>query len=337
MAQFLARVRSRLLAKCAAALGLLAAMLPAARAQDSILVADYAGSKVVKCAYPSGTAQSHFVGTGMTALNGAVGMTFGPDGNLYFCSYNTNSIIRVNGQTGVPFGSTSTFVAAGAGGLSHPTGLTFGPDGKLYVSSQTTNAVLRYDTDGTFLNAFVSAGSGTLAGPWGLAFRAGNLYVVSNTNAKVLRYNGATGAFLGEEVTAAQAGLSLPRGLLFDSGGRMYVTGANSVYAKDGANFALLVNNATIPGLVGTDQLSLAADGNLMVPCHNGTVQKVDRLTGASLGVLVLNGAGGLTTNLQTVLVLPNACGSADFDGDGDTATDADIEAFFRVLAGGHC
>ena len=30
-------------------------------------------------------------------------------------------------------------------------------------------------------------------------------------------------------------------------------------------------------------------------------------------------------------------CGSADFNGDGDTATDADIEAFFRVLAGGTC
>jgi probable HAF family extracellular repeat protein len=30
-------------------------------------------------------------------------------------------------------------------------------------------------------------------------------------------------------------------------------------------------------------------------------------------------------------------CDSADFNGDGDYATDADIEAFFRVLAGGHC
>jgi hypothetical protein len=28
---------------------------------------------------------------------------------------------------------------------------------------------------------------------------------------------------------------------------------------------------------------------------------------------------------------------TADFNGDGDTATDADIESFFRVLAGGHC
>jgi hypothetical protein len=31
------------------------------------------------------------------------------------------------------------------------------------------------------------------------------------------------------------------------------------------------------------------------------------------------------------------ACGSADFDADGDVGTDADIEAFFRVLAGGAC
>jgi hypothetical protein len=31
------------------------------------------------------------------------------------------------------------------------------------------------------------------------------------------------------------------------------------------------------------------------------------------------------------------SCGSADFNGDGDAGTDADIEAFFRVLAGGSC
>jgi hypothetical protein len=30
-------------------------------------------------------------------------------------------------------------------------------------------------------------------------------------------------------------------------------------------------------------------------------------------------------------------CGPADFNCDGDAGTDADIEAFFRVLAGGHC
>jgi hypothetical protein len=33
----------------------------------------------------------------------------------------------------------------------------------------------------------------------------------------------------------------------------------------------------------------------------------------------------------------PPCTSSADFNRDGDSATDADIEAFFRVLAGGHC
>jgi streptogramin lyase len=327
-----------LLAPAVAVVGALLAAIPAARAQ-SILVGDFGGSKVVECTYPSGVAETHFVGANMTTLNGLAGMTFGPDGNLYMCSYNTSTIIRVNGQNGFPFGSTSIFVnSATSGGLNHPTALTWGPDGKLYVSSQTTNSVFRYNPDGSFVDTFIVAGSGTLAAPWGLAFRAGNLYVVSNTNAKVLRYNGTTGAFLGEEVTAAQAGLSLPRGLLFDTVGRMYVTGGNAVYVKDGANFTLLASNATIPGLIGTDQLNLTPDGTaLMIPCHNGTVQKVDPMTGASLGVLVLNGAGGMTATLESVLVLPPVCGSSDFNGDGDFGTDADIEAFYRVLAGGHC
>jgi hypothetical protein len=34
---------------------------------------------------------------------------------------------------------------------------------------------------------------------------------------------------------------------------------------------------------------------------------------------------------------LPPCMSTADFNNDGDTATDADIEAFFRVLAGGTC
>ena len=31
------------------------------------------------------------------------------------------------------------------------------------------------------------------------------------------------------------------------------------------------------------------------------------------------------------------SCGSADFNGDGNVGTDADIESFFRVLGGGPC
>jgi hypothetical protein len=41
-------------------------------------------------------------------------------------------------------------------------------------------------------------------------------------------------------------------------------------------------------------------------------------------------------SNAAGLSVIPT-CGSSDFNGDGDFATDADIEAFFRVLAGGSC
>ena len=52
--------------------------------------------------------------------------------------------------------------------------------------------------------------------------------------------------------------------------------------------------------------------------------------------------AGPLTTCLDgnsngTADACESACGTADFDGDGDTGTDADIEAFFACLAGTCC
>jgi aminopeptidase N len=45
--------------------------------------------------------------------------------------------------------------------------------------------------------------------------------------------------------------------------------------------------------------------------------------------------AGGAAT--WTFFVIASDCGTADFDGDGDTGTDADIEAFFACLAGSCC
>jgi hypothetical protein len=45
----------------------------------------------------------------------------------------------------------------------------------------------------------------------------------------------------------------------------------------------------------------------------------------------------GTTTSPTVGLGVVEACGDSDFDGDGDFGTDADIEAFFRVLGGGGC
>jgi FG-GAP-like repeat/Immunoglobulin domain len=57
---------------------------------------------------------------------------------------------------------------------------------------------------------------------------------------------------------------------------------------------------------------------------------------GAAFDCVVSNGCGSVRSN-PAGLGVSGGCGSADFNGDGDIGTDADIEAFFRVLAGGSC
>ena len=46
---------------------------------------------------------------------------------------------------------------------------------------------------------------------------------------------------------------------------------------------------------------------------------------------------GGVNVQVTITGIAGTGCASPDIDGDGDVGTDADIEAFFRVLAGGHC
>jgi hypothetical protein len=51
----------------------------------------------------------------------------------------------------------------------------------------------------------------------------------------------------------------------------------------------------------------------------------------AGLGTTALNGTD------RALLWSKSTCGTADFNGDGDSGTDADIEAFFACLAGSCC
>ena len=268
-------------------------------AQDSVLVGDYNGSRVVKFAFPSGTAQTHFVGTGMTALSNTSSMTYGPDGALYIASYSNSSIIKVDGQTGEPAG---TFVTTGLGGLNGASSLAFGPDGKLYVTSYVSHSVCQYNgATGSFLQLFVTPSSGTLTNPTGIAFDgAGNLYVCSYGNDKVLKYNGTTGAFIEEALTAGQLGLNGPTGIRFDIAGRMYIGSrlSHQIIVKDPvAGASVLASNATIPALTQPSFLDLAANGDLIVACfQSGTVQRLNRTTGASLGTLVQANTGGMAS-----------------------------------------
>ncbi len=287
---------SRHRARAVLTLALLAGSTLPALAQETVLIADFGGQKVVKVDFPSGAALTHFVGVGMTAASQMGQLAFGPDGNLYIPSPNANLIVRVNGQTGYPIG---TFIPAGAGGMNQPYGITFGPDGRFYVASRATNAVLVFNgSTGATIGTFVTAGLGSLSNPEGLVFGPnGNLFVTSYTNDKVLEYNGTTGAFVGEAITAGQAGLNAPRSVLFDSAGRMYVSSqlSNAIIVKDGTTVSVLASNTTIPALVSPAQMTFSAGGDLLVACLNNTVQRINKTTGVSLGTFVIANTGGLS------------------------------------------
>ena len=118
-----------------------------------------------------------FVSASDGGLTSPRGVAFGPDGNLYVASADTDSILRYDSSSGE---FIDAFVPAGSGGLDLPWDIVF-HDGDLYVSSNLTNSVLRYNgTTGAFVSEFVGAGSGGLDGPRGLLFGENNeLYVTS--------------------------------------------------------------------------------------------------------------------------------------------------------------
>jgi outer membrane protein assembly factor BamB len=239
-------------------------------------------------------------------MDRSTGMTFGPDGNLYVGSLNTNEVLRYDGTSGAFLGS---FVTAGSGGLNGPAvdGLIFRPDGRLYVASRNGNSVLRYDAaTGSFLDTFVAPGSGGLLNPKGMIFAPdGSLLVSSGTN-EVLRYDGTTGGFLGAFISAGSGGLNNPRSLAFGPDGNLYVASANSnqILRYNGTTGAFV--NAFVAansgGLTTPGDL-LFSDGSLYVASQNtNQVLRYDATTGGFIEASVSAGNNGLDRPIGLLL-----------------------------------
>lgn len=149
-------------------------------------------------------------------LDGPTAAVFGPAGDLFVASFETDQILRFDGCTGAYEG---IFVSAGAGGLDGPdAGTKFGSDGRLYVPSFWNDRVLRYDALGNFVDEFISFREGTLRQPRDLVEHGGDWYVASSFNDRVLRYD-ASGTPLGTFATINQ-----PYSLAFNAhDGDLYV------------------------------------------------------------------------------------------------------------------
>lgn len=238
-------------------------------------------------------------------LDGALGITVGPDGQIYVGSEESNMVLRFDGTTGAfvdrfVWDDPATPDDDETGGLMGPGAVVFGPDGDLYVSSFDSDAVLRYDgTTGAFKAIFVEAGAGGLDGPdAGMVFGPdGDLYVPGYYSNTVSRFDGTTGAPLGDFTPVDL--LDNPRTLVFQ-GEHLYVAneGSDEVLryaASDGAFIDVFVA-AGAGGLDAPAGMVFGPDGSLYVASvNNNAVLRYDGGSGEPTALIVEPGAGGLS------------------------------------------
>lgn len=180
-------------------------------------------------------------------LNGPTAAVFGPGGALFVASFETDQVLRFNGQTGAYEG---VVVATNQNGLNGPdAGTKFGSDGLLYVPSFWNDKVLRYDALGNFVDEFVSFREGNLRQPRDLVEHLGDWYVASSLNDRILRFD-SQGNYVGIFATVGQ-----PYSLAFNRhDDALYVVSlqANAVKVFDGIS-GTFVKDVVSAGSAGLD------------------------------------------------------------------------------------
>ena len=249
-------------------------------------------------------------------LTGIRDFAFGPDGNLYATSLQSDQVLEYDGKTGaivrvvVPQGADPS----GADPLQSPWALTFGPDGNLYVAGQLSNNVLRYNMTTGAIDEFIPSSAGVYQ-PRGLTFDAAGNLLVSNGDAgssdtsplmdEVLRFQGPNGASPGAPlpapgqtgavfVSSGSGGLAQACDLAFGPDGDLYVAGyrTQAINRYDGTTGAFL--GTFISGLNGPVSLSFGPDGFLYVSNQNdGSVSRYNETTGAFNSAIVPGTNGG--------------------------------------------
>ncbi|MGZ6134916.1 MAG: virginiamycin B lyase family protein [Myxococcaceae bacterium] len=251
-----------------------------------VLVGSRGSDKVLRY---DGAGASTGVFASDAALVRPVGITFGPDGNVYVAAGDTDHVLRFDPATGAPMG---VFTSGAA--FQSPRNVNFGPDGAFYLADGILNQILRFDgATGKFDRVFIT--DPTLSGPTSFTFGPdGNVYVVSVFTNRVLQFDGTTGALIGPFATA---GLNQPHDVSFGPDGNLYVTNSGSTViqrfrSNDGAPMGPFVNDSGLSSPLG---MAWGPDGNLYVANQGGSdVRRYDGVSGARLASLVAPGAGGL-------------------------------------------
>lgn len=150
---------------------------------QELLVGSWRNHSIRRYDLDTGEYLGDFVAPGSGGLNVPDGMDWGPDGNLYVSSSESNAILKFDGDDGQLLGEFSTE------GLRKPGHLKFGPDGMLYVTNKEAGEVLRFDVDTADREVFVSG----VREPVGLLWNDGLLYVSEFSGNAIQRFDAETG------------------------------------------------------------------------------------------------------------------------------------------------
>lgn len=212
-----------------------------------------------------------------------VGMSVGPDGNLYVADTHYHRVIVFDPQ-GKELRRWGTF-GQGPGQFIYPTDVAFAPDGRIFVSEYGGNdRISIFSPDGKFLSSFgqLGEGEGQFSRPAAMAVDAARscLYVADACNHRIARYD-LNGKLLGYFGTPGrEAGqLKYPYGLALLADGRLAVSefGNHRVQGFDsqGRSVAILGQPGKGPGeLVSPWGVAADAQGRLyVVDSGNNRVQ----------------------------------------------------------------
>ena len=178
---------------------------------DLFVTSSFGATKIVRYNGRTGALIGTFISD--ATLNTPSGITWGPDGNCYIASRNSNEIKRYNGTTGA---FIDNFITTG---LNQPfQGLLWSTDNKLYVGNYGSGLIKRYDVNGVFLDSIALPGGvltvrGFTFGP------DGNLYVCAHNN---IVYKVTTGATMAISTFATSSGAF--GGINFGPDGNLYVS-----------------------------------------------------------------------------------------------------------------
>ena len=230
--------------------------------------------------------------------------------------------------------------------LNHPEALALDTDGNLYIADFAGHRIRKVDHTTGFISTVAGDGTYGDGGDGDLAINAelrdpadvavdtaGNLYIADNGNHRIRKVDHTTGfistiagtgvaGYSGDSGLAITAKLYYPTSVSLDAAGNIYIadvgnnvvrkitaaTGYITTVAGDGtANYSGDEGPAINAKMNSPQEAIVDADGNLYIAdSSNSRIRKVDHTTGF------------ITTIAGT--------GTAGYSGDGDPATDAQID-----------